>query len=355
MLVGHRLDDLVALGLAHARVVGALADQQRPGDGGNPGQRRALGQQLLAGRGAGVAHAPGELLEERGPVGRDGGQQGIEVGGADDVHAALERVGGEGEPDQGGVATVAAAHDRDLLTRRHAVLHRPVHRVDQVVVHLAGPFAVTGIGEGLAEAGGAAVVDRQDRIAAVGQPLVVGVVAIDVARPRPAMHQQHHRHRRVGLAVAIGVGGARQGEVADQGQPVARADFLRPLRRQRLAFQRRARGEQFFRGAATGIAVIGDRRLGGGVGDDPGFIVEGARGDAEAARADGLERVQVRCDGRVDRLPLVLQVIDRHRLRAPGHRVVEGVVDVGACVLVDQRLRPRAGVDGIQRRGIAAA
>jgi len=115
------------------------------------------------------------------------------------------------------------------------------------------------------------------------------------------------------------------------------------------------RDEQLLRRAAAHIAVVGDRRLGGGVGHDPGLVVERARGDAEAARADRLELVQVRCDGRVDRLPFVLQVIDRHRLRALGHGVVQRAVDIGAGILVDQGLRPRAGVDGIQRGGVAVA
>ena len=50
---------------------------------------------------------------------------------------------------------------------------RPVDGVDQVVVHLAGPLVVAGGGEGFAEAGRAAVVHLQHRVAAVREPLVV--------------------------------------------------------------------------------------------------------------------------------------------------------------------------------------
>src|SRR3546814_545655 len=53
----HRLDDLVALGLHHARIVGALADQQRLADLVDMGDRRAVQQQLLAFVGARVADA----------------------------------------------------------------------------------------------------------------------------------------------------------------------------------------------------------------------------------------------------------------------------------------------------------
>src|SRR5690606_40368693 len=132
-----------------------------------------------------------------GPVRWHGGEQGIEVGRADDVHAAGEGVGGAGQADERRVAAVAAAHDRDLVGGGDAGVDRPLHRIDQVVVHPAGPLAVAGVGELLAEAGGAAVVHAQHGVAAVGQPLVIAAVAVGVARPGAAVHQQHHRHRPV--------------------------------------------------------------------------------------------------------------------------------------------------------------
>ena len=222
-------------------------------------------------------------------------------------------------------------------------------------MHLAGPFAVGLVDEVLAEAGGAAVVDRQHRIAAVGQPLVVAAVAVVVARPRAAVHQQHHRHRLVGLAVVVGVGGLRQAQVTDQGQAVARLDLLRPHRDQRLAVQRRARGEQLFRLAAAHVAVIDRRGFGGGVGDDPGLVVLGACADAEVAGADRLQRLHVGGDRGIDDLPLVAEVVDRDRLRLVGVRVVDGAGDVGARVLVHQRLRAGGNVDRVKRSGVASA
>src|SRR5690606_28098778 len=112
---GHRLDDLVGLVLLDPRIVGALADQQRLADPVGAGQRRTLGEPRLAFLGARVAHALGQLLVEARPVRRYRAQQRVEVGGADNVDAASERVGGEGQPGKRRVATVAAAHDRDLV------------------------------------------------------------------------------------------------------------------------------------------------------------------------------------------------------------------------------------------------
>ena len=96
--------------------------------------------------------------------------------------------------------------------------------VEQVVVHLAGPLAVGGVDEILAEAGRAAVVDAEHRIAAVGQPLVIRVEAPAIARPRAAVHVEDHRHRLVRHAVVIRIGARRQRQVAHQVQAVAALD-----------------------------------------------------------------------------------------------------------------------------------
>ena len=87
-----------------------------------------------------------------------------------------------------------------LLRVGDLFLDGPVDGVDQVVVHLAGPLLVAGVDEFLAEAGRAAVVDAQHRVAAVGQQLVLGVEAPAVAAPRAAVHDQHHRQRLVRAA-----------------------------------------------------------------------------------------------------------------------------------------------------------
>ena len=223
-------------------------------------------------------------------------------------------------------------------------------------MHLAGPLAVAGVGEVLAEAGGAAEVDRQHRIAAIGQPLVVAAVAIGIARPWAAVDQQHQRHRRIGLPVVVRVGAARQGQVADQGLVVARSDFHRPLRDQRLAFQLGSRGKELGqRAGAAVVAVVDQRRFGRRVRDDPGLVVQRARVDGNIARSDRLQLLQVGPDRGVDHLPLVAQVIHRHGLHLARCRVGQRAADVGACVFQHQRARAAGHVDREQRCRVAAA
>jgi hypothetical protein len=78
----------------------------------------------------------------------------------------------------------AAAH----RTSGDAVPDGPVDGVDEIVVHLGGPFLVAGVDELLAEAGRAAEVHAQHRVAAVGEELVRSVQAPRVAAPRPAVY-----------------------------------------------------------------------------------------------------------------------------------------------------------------------
>ena len=100
-----------------------------------------------------------------------------------------------------------------ILSRCAAFLDGPVHSVDQIIVHFAGQFAIGGVEECLAEAGRAAIVDGQHRVAAVGKPLVHAVVAVLVARPRAAVHVQHHRQRPLGLAIVVAVRARRQRQI----------------------------------------------------------------------------------------------------------------------------------------------
>ena len=190
--------------------------------------RRALPQQLLAGFRPRIADAAAQRLVEGRPIGRDGRQQRLQVGRPDDIDAAAEHLRREGEAGQRRIATVRAAHDGDAVAAGDAVGHRPFDRIDQVVVHLAAPFQVAGIDERLAESGRGAEVHRQHRKAAIRQPLRLGIEAVDVARPRAAVHRQHHRQRSIGarpLAV-------RQREIGRQLQAIARANDLAVHRRQ---------------------------------------------------------------------------------------------------------------------------
>ncbi len=63
-------------------------------------------QQRQAFRRVGIAHPLVELDPAGLPIGRNGLQQGIEVRGADNVDAASEFLGREGEAGKGGIAAV---------------------------------------------------------------------------------------------------------------------------------------------------------------------------------------------------------------------------------------------------------
>ena len=104
-----------------------------------------------------------------------------------------------------------------------AFLHGPVDGVDQVVVHLAAPFAVAGVDERLAEAGRAAEVHRQHGVAAVGQPLVVRIEAI--ARRAPTGRRAPAAPSAPVPSAAVPAPG-RQRQIGHELEPVARADDL---------------------------------------------------------------------------------------------------------------------------------
>ena len=156
---------------------------------------------------------------------------------ADVVDGGGEDVGGEGDADQRGIATVGAAEDRDTIAVRVALLDRPVHGVDEVVVHLARELTDGGLHERLAEAGRSAEVDLQHRITAVGEQLGFGVEAPAVARPRAAVDEQHQRQ-------PFRLDPDRQREIRMQVEAVARGDRDRCHRCQRLGIQMRIRPEQ---------------------------------------------------------------------------------------------------------------
>ena len=106
---------------------------------------------------------------------------------------------------------------RDLLRVGDALLDGPVDGVDQVVVHLQAPLLVAGVEELLAVAGRAAEVDLQHRVAAVGEPLRVGLKP-QVSRP----HGPPCTSRTSGRFFGGDAGGQRQ--VAVELQAVARLD-----------------------------------------------------------------------------------------------------------------------------------
>ena len=267
----------------------------------------------------------------------------------DEVDAAREHVGRHRQADQRRVAAVAAARDRDLVLRRDAAVDRPRHRVEQVVVHLAAPLVVGGVEELLAEAGRAAEVDLEHRVAAVREQLVDRRVAVVVARPRPAVREQHERHRP-GRA-------DRLGQVAHERHPVARRDHHGLLRRERLLVERGPRREQV-RPGVLGVVPLVDlpgvlRRADR---DDPGLEVVRRRQHREVAVAGELgQAVEVGLHRLVEGAPVIALVVERDRERLEGRRVLHEVAGVGLRVVGEDRLLLRRDVALDERAGVAPA
>ncbi len=179
-------------------------------------------------------------------------------------------------------------------------------------MHGGPPLAVAGGGEGLAEPGGAAIVHRQHRIAAIGQPLVVGVAAVIIPRPGAAVHEQHHRQRLARRGKALGAAAPRQGEIGGEREPVAGGDFQRRHARERRADQFGAADEQAGERTAIAVVEMGFRRCRDRVVDHhPAAIVVGARGDMHVALEPFLQKRQIVADGGIDHVPLGAQIIHR--------------------------------------------
>src|ERR1700722_17338521 len=95
--------------------------------------------------------------------------------------AQRNTAGVDAAPPSPRAAPVEAAVDRDPVPVGPALLHHVPDRVDQVVVHLGAPLTVAGVDERLAVAGRSAVVHLDGQVAAVGEPLRLGVPAPYVA------------------------------------------------------------------------------------------------------------------------------------------------------------------------------
>ena len=223
-------------------------------------------------------------------------------------------------------------------------------------MHRLGPLEVAGVEELLAEPRRAAIVDRQHGVAPVGEQLVDRVVAPRVARPRPTVNEQHHRHRRARQAVGAGVARGRQRQIADQGEPVARLDLDRGHLGERQLLEVGAGGEQepgLLLGAIPQEVMRGVLLVGGG--HHPGLVIERARRDLDTAAVEPSEVIEVALDRGVEDLPGRPQVVDLDRLHGVLGRVEDDLTSVGARVLRQHGRLPAGEVDRDQRGGVAAA
>jgi len=223
-------------------------------------------------------------------------------------------------------------------------------------LHRSAPFQVTGGDEVLAETRRAAEVHAHHRIAAVGEPLVVGIETEAVAPPRATVDKQYHRHRRIGHPVGITVTARRQGEIADQRLAVARRDLERMHRLEWCSDQIGPRGIKFRQGVGgaivePGFGGCGDRI----VGDDPASVVVGSAGYGELAVELGIKPVQRSLHLRVERVPVCLEILDRIRLDLAGHRVRQRPANVSSGIFGQDRALAGRGIDPDQRRGVPAA
>jgi hypothetical protein len=131
-------------------------------------------------------------------------------------------------------------------------------------MHLAGPLAIAGVDESLAEPGRTAEIHAQDCIAPIGEPLVVGIEAPHVTAPGAAMDQQHHRQSVYRRAAT------RTAQIRDEREAVACADRHRLHLDQRRALESRSRGKEAARLPTAAIVVEIFERLGVAViGDEP--------------------------------------------------------------------------------------
>ncbi|VWX62389.1 conserved hypothetical protein [Burkholderiales bacterium 8X] len=230
----------------HAHVVAAMHHQQRRGDAIDLRDRR-VGEHL--GPVDRVADVAIEALEEMpvAPERRPVLDHPRPVRHADQVDAASIGMRFLDQLSQHREAAEAGAHDRNAGRIGNAAIDRPLHAFGDVALARAVVFARAGPHEVAAVAAGAAVVDLEHRVAAVGQELVAVVAgcAPSVAHaPGPAVDAHHHRHRPGGSA--------RPGDVAVDRQAVGGLEVEGFDRREQAGFRTPLGGEP---GELAAVAV----------------------------------------------------------------------------------------------------
>src|SRR5690606_32099180 len=95
----------------------------------------------------------------------------------------------EGQADQCCIPAVGTTHDRDSVRICDAASDRPIHCVDEVVVHLSSPLTIACCYKRFAEPGRTTEVHTQDRIPTICKPLMQAVVTPRIARPGATMDE----------------------------------------------------------------------------------------------------------------------------------------------------------------------
>ena len=178
-------------------------------------------------------------------------------------------------------------------------------------MHSTGPFPVAGIDELLAESGGATKVDAQDRVAAIGKPLMYRVVSPVIPGPRSAVHEQDHWQ-------ASGIDPDGGGEIADQLTPITGVDDDRLHLRQRKPFELTTVGEKKLHLHAVAIVeVIRQRAVVPQVGDGPYGIVAAAAGDGHLAVGDLREKIPIPSNRVIENQPFLSRIFKGDGLGPP--------------------------------------
>ena len=161
-----------------------------------------------------------------------------QVGDARKVGRTLKQLRRAHQRLHRGVTTVARAIDAHALRIGNTLLHSPGNGIGQIILHRQTPLFVARELMLEAQAGGAAKIGLNHRVAARGKKLRFGIPPPTVRRhPRPAMHDQNQRQllaRRV----------LRQRQQRRQRQLVTRREFNDARFRHLRGFQPGARVDQ---------------------------------------------------------------------------------------------------------------
>ena len=114
-------------------------------------------------------------------------QEGEQVGDTHIVHRSSVQIRRQRDACERRIAAVTGAINSDSFRVGNALGNQPLHAVGDVVLHAQAPLAKAGFPELATIAGGAAKVDLQHGIAAIGEKLHLGVVAPAVTRPGATM------------------------------------------------------------------------------------------------------------------------------------------------------------------------